>query len=415
MKDIDGQEDMKLIDCITAVEEKAKPDTGAKIIRSKLLEGGGVDVIEYGPDCTYFIVDRTVYDDLICVATRRDGKVLVTNLWVEHNFDVGMAVDHLSIMYRPMMDLNGIPGAKSLMLCLTAYQWQDRNDIMVMVYLDADTIAVKRIEDLFKCRKFCANLKHFERLNSGVTVVELLEKVFNDMMSKVTTLPSYTGGFLNSYYVGFANAHVYEPNLPSDILNSRKVPEMERLSTLYNADVGLYMLANKVFFFSTSAVAKCFLHSMVHMHSHLSRKEKAKGYSLLLQIMYRPLMDLDEIPGAKSLMLCLTGYQWQDRNDIMRLNSGVMVVEPSEKVFNDMMSKVTTLPSYTGGDQGFLNSYYVGFANAHIYEPNLSSDILNSRKVPEIKRLSTLYNADVGLYMIANKESALLGLSVGGR
>ncbi|PHT78471.1 Inositol phosphorylceramide glucuronosyltransferase 1 [Capsicum annuum] len=242
-------------------------------------------------------------------------------------------------------------------------------NVFIVVYLDADTIAVKRIEDLFKCRKFCANLKHFERLNSGVTVVELLEKVFNDMMSKVTTLPSYTGGFLNSYYVGFANAHVYEPNLPSDILNSRKVPEMERLSTLYNADVGLYMLANK--------------------------------------IMYRPLMDLDEIPGAKSLMLCLTGYQWQDRNDIMRLNSGVMVVEPSEKVFNDMMSKVTTLPSYTGGDQGFLNSYYVGFANAHIYEPNLPSDILNSRKVPEIKRLSTLYSADVGLYMIANKAPEL--------
>ncbi|KAF3685852.1 Inositol phosphorylceramide glucuronosyltransferase 1 [Capsicum annuum] len=117
-----------------------------------------------------------------------------------------------------------------------------------VVYLDADTIVVKSIEDLFKCGKFCANLKHSERLNSGVMVVEPSEKVFNDMMSKVTTLPSYTGGdqgFLNSYYVGFANAHVYKPNLPSDILNSRKVPEMERLSTLYNADVGLYMLANK--------------------------------------------------------------------------------------------------------------------------------------------------------------------------
>ncbi|XP_016510844.1 inositol phosphorylceramide glucuronosyltransferase 1 [Nicotiana tabacum] len=117
-----------------------------------------------------------------------------------------------------------------------------------VVYLDADTIVVKSIEDLFKCGKFCANLKHSERLNSGVMVIEPSEKVFNDMMSKVTTLPSYTGGdqgFLNSYYVGFANAHVYEPNLSSDVLNSRKVPEMERLSTLYNADVGLYMLANK--------------------------------------------------------------------------------------------------------------------------------------------------------------------------
>ncbi|KAK2970401.1 hypothetical protein RJ640_016255 [Escallonia rubra] len=73
-----------------------------------------------------------------------------------------------------------------------------------VVYLDADTIVVKSIEDLFKCGKFCANLKHSERLNSGVMVVEPSEAVFKDMMTKVTTLPSYTG------------------------------------------DVGLYMLANKV-------------------------------------------------------------------------------------------------------------------------------------------------------------------------
>lgn len=117
-----------------------------------------------------------------------------------------------------------------------------------VVYLDADTIVVKSIEDLFKCGKFCANLKHSERLNSGVMVVEPSETVFNDMMSKVTTTPSYTGGdqgFLNSYYTGFANAHVFEPNLSADVIKSRPVPEMERLSTLYNADVGLYMLANK--------------------------------------------------------------------------------------------------------------------------------------------------------------------------
>lgn len=63
-----------------------------------------------------------------------------------------------------------------------------------VVYLDADTIVVKSIEDLFKCGKFCANLKHSERLNSGVMVLEPSETIFNDMMSKVTTLPSYTGG-----------------------------------------------------------------------------------------------------------------------------------------------------------------------------------------------------------------------------
>ncbi|KDP23737.1 hypothetical protein JCGZ_23570 [Jatropha curcas] len=117
-----------------------------------------------------------------------------------------------------------------------------------VVYLDADTIVVKSIEDLFKCGKFCANLKHSERLNSGVMVVEPSQLVFDDMMSKVNTLHSYTGGdqgFLNSYYSDFPNAHVFQPNIPQEVLNSRPVPDVERLSTLYNADVGLYMLANK--------------------------------------------------------------------------------------------------------------------------------------------------------------------------
>ncbi|XP_019439927.1 PREDICTED: inositol phosphorylceramide glucuronosyltransferase 1 [Lupinus angustifolius] len=121
-------------------------------------------------------------------------------------------------------------------------------DYKKVVYLDADTIVVKNVEELFKCGKFCANLKHSERLNSGVMVLEPSEALFNDMMSKVKTLPSYTGGdqgFLNSYYAGFPNAHVFEPNMTPEMLNARPVPEMERLSTLYNADVGLYMLANK--------------------------------------------------------------------------------------------------------------------------------------------------------------------------
>ncbi|KAI3735523.1 hypothetical protein L6452_15024 [Arctium lappa] len=121
-------------------------------------------------------------------------------------------------------------------------------DYKKVVYLDADTIVVKNIDDLFKCGKFCANLKHSERLNSGVMVVEPSEELFKDMVSKVTTLYSYTGGdqgFLNTYYAGFASARVFDPEISPEMLNSKPVPEMERLSTLYNADVGLYMLANK--------------------------------------------------------------------------------------------------------------------------------------------------------------------------
>ncbi|CAI0433754.1 unnamed protein product [Linum tenue] len=120
--------------------------------------------------------------------------------------------------------------------------------VCAVVYLDADTIVVKNIEDLFKCSKFCANLKHSERLNSGVMVVEPSEVVFSDMMTKVNTMYSYTGGdqgFLNSYFPDFPNAHLFQPGLSKEELDSRPTPNMERLSTLYNADVGLYMLANK--------------------------------------------------------------------------------------------------------------------------------------------------------------------------
>ncbi|KAJ0827743.1 putative glucuronosyltransferase [Helianthus annuus] len=113
---------------------------------------------------------------------------------------------------------------------------------ITLVYLDADTIVVKNIDVLFKCGKFCANLKHSERLNSGVMVVEPSEEHFNDMVSKVTTLvfPLSLGdqGFLNAYYTGFPSARVFDPNISTEEVNSKPAAEMERLSALYNADVG---------------------------------------------------------------------------------------------------------------------------------------------------------------------------------
>ncbi|KAK3020589.1 hypothetical protein RJ639_046939, partial [Escallonia herrerae] len=104
-------------------------------VLSKLVDGGGVDVGQYGRNCTHVIVDKIVHDDPMCVAARNDGKTLINGLWVGHSFDVGMPVDPTNIMYRPVQDLNGIPGAKSLMVCLTGYQRQDRDDIMTMVGL----------------------------------------------------------------------------------------------------------------------------------------------------------------------------------------------------------------------------------------------------------------------------------------
>ncbi|XP_015891972.3 BRCT domain-containing protein At4g02110 [Ziziphus jujuba] len=104
-------------------------------VRYKLVDCDGVDAGQYSQNCTHLIVDKIVYDDPICVAARKDGKTVVTGLWVDHSYDIGMPVDATSVLYRPLKDLNGIPGAKNLIICLTGYQRQDRDDIMTMVAL----------------------------------------------------------------------------------------------------------------------------------------------------------------------------------------------------------------------------------------------------------------------------------------
>ncbi|KAG7553271.1 BRCT domain [Arabidopsis thaliana x Arabidopsis arenosa] len=104
-------------------------------LRSKLVSNGGVEVGQYSQSCTHLIVDKLVYDDPICVAARNSGKVVVTGSWVDHTFVIGMLVNANSLLFRPLRDLNGIPGSKTLVVCLTGYQGQDREDIMTMVGL----------------------------------------------------------------------------------------------------------------------------------------------------------------------------------------------------------------------------------------------------------------------------------------
>lgn len=35
----------------------------------------------------------------MCVAAREDGKVVVTGLWVDHSYDIGMPVDASSVRF----------------------------------------------------------------------------------------------------------------------------------------------------------------------------------------------------------------------------------------------------------------------------------------------------------------------------
>ena len=64
---------------------------------------------------------------------------------------------------------------------------------VIVVYMDADTIALKNVDVLFTCPGFCAALRHSERLNSGVMVITPSASVYSDMISKIDIYPSYTG------------------------------------------------------------------------------------------------------------------------------------------------------------------------------------------------------------------------------
>ncbi|KAM0895335.1 hypothetical protein ACQ4PT_023910 [Festuca glaucescens] len=104
--------------------------------RSDMVQRGGADAGGYGEaGCTHVIVFGLVYDDPVCVAARRDGKKVVTELWVDDILDTGAMADADRVIYRPVRDLNGIPGSQSLNICLTGYQKDGREDIMKMVSL----------------------------------------------------------------------------------------------------------------------------------------------------------------------------------------------------------------------------------------------------------------------------------------
>nr|GMD63976.1 BRCT domain-containing protein [Ipomoea batatas] len=159
-------------------------------VRSKLLDGGGVDVSRYCPDCTHVIVDKIVYDDPMCVSARRDGKTVVNSLWVDHSSEVGMLVDPASVMYRPLRDLNGIPGAKSLLICLTGYLRQDRDDIMTMVGLMganfSKPLVANKVTHLI-CYKFEGEKYELARRMSRIKIVN--HRWLEDCLKSWSLLP----------------------------------------------------------------------------------------------------------------------------------------------------------------------------------------------------------------------------------
>lgn len=114
-----------------------------------------------------------------------------------------------------------------------------------VVYLDADTLVVSTsVDRLLDCPAtvLCAALRHSEAFNSGVMVLRPSQALHADMVAKVATLPSSTGGdqgFLQSFFPLFASAPLW---VPGSADAQHGIGQLVRLPTEYNADVGLFVL-----------------------------------------------------------------------------------------------------------------------------------------------------------------------------
>lgn len=65
-----------------------------------------------------------------------------------------------------------------------------------VVFLDADTLVLSNVDELFFCGPFCAVMRHSELLNSGVAVITPSRKLYDEMKNVIADLDSYTGGYV---------------------------------------------------------------------------------------------------------------------------------------------------------------------------------------------------------------------------
>ncbi|CAN8063285.1 unnamed protein product [Agarophyton chilense] len=73
-------------------------------------------------------------------------------------------------------------------------------------------------------------------------------------------------------------------------------------------------------------------------------------------------------------------------------NSGLMLVSPNATMYQDMVSVLPYTPSYDGGDQGFLNSYFPQMLCAPLFHPD------NPRKNMTFARFPFSYHTDHSAY-----------------
>lgn len=97
-----------------------------------------------------------------------------------------------------------------------------------------------------------------------------------------------------------------------------------------------------------------------------------------------------------------------------RFNGGVEVLTPGAAQHRMALEAVTTVRSYTGGDQGMINEVFSRMADAPLlggeaFERQREAGTLPEQHGQRLARLPAGYNADVGLYILPGNRWAHAG------
>eukprot|EP00850_Spirogloea_muscicola_P016092 SM000128S26225 [mRNA] locus=s128:278602:283957:+ [translate_table: standard] len=107
-------------------------------VAATIKEHGGNVLSRYDTSCSHVIVFNLALGDPICMAAKKDRKVLVTNRWVEDCLTAKMAIAPGKILYQPVKDVKGIPSASEFVISLTGYQGKLRRDIVTTIVAQID-------------------------------------------------------------------------------------------------------------------------------------------------------------------------------------------------------------------------------------------------------------------------------------
>ena len=114
-----------------------------------------------------------------------------------------------------------------------------------IVWLDADTIVVSNVDELFKCGKFCAAYSTADHFNAGVMIVkpskpefDSIVKIFTDTDKKQLDHNPGDQWFLNMYYKNLKYMTMF--NASTELFHENPM----RLPAGYNGNVGHYYIEN---------------------------------------------------------------------------------------------------------------------------------------------------------------------------